>query len=480
MTKAQFLEQLRQSPLIASVQASEGSPLGPGEIALIANASLNHGVQIIRLEGSESINAVRSGSEAGRKATVIGLIKKKYPGSDVYITPTSAEIDALLATDCEVIALDGTQRSRSNEDLTALIQRIHAGGKLAMADCDSKESAQFSLSCGADFIGTTLSGYTSAEHEQGPDLELVRTLAKNFSDSIVIAEGRFSDRWEVECAILAGAAGVCIGSALNDPVKQTVALRPRFLSRPAHGAEMVGAVDIGGTWLRFAKFSPDWKLISIEKEPNPHNHTLLLGWIKGQVKASGVKKVGVSTGGIVDPSTGLVWKAKEYLMPDHVGIVFNEESVGAKTIAWGDGHATAWAHGCLPEFAGKRVATIAIGTGVGCGFVCEGKIWCGPRGEYPRLNDQPTKEGPSYEELLGGIHLTKTPTDEQKSKAVIALKEAVNALQSFYFADSIVIGGGVGLSDWLAPQLADDGLLASPFGPDAGLYGAAALALFSL
>ena len=482
------------------MQADPGTPLHhPESILRLAQASVQEGVNILRIEGVQNVVAVRR-DVATRKCITIGLIKRKYDGCNVFITPTLHEVRALIAVGCEIVALDGTARNRPNESFATLVQEIHHSGALAMADCDSLESVEFALAAGADLIGTTLAGYTETskmednlatvrDNDTGPHLQLVHEIAKKYPQTVLIAEGRFTQRWQVESAILAGATGVTIGGALNDPIKQTRALKPRFYSSPPTGIitsesdypsknRQIGAVDIGGTWLRFATFSTDWKMLEIEKEPNPHNHVQLIDWIASQVKKTKVSRVGVSTAGIVDPSTGLVWKAKEYLMPDHVGVHFDAEKIGVPTIAWGDGHATAWAHACIPELAGKRVATISIGTGVGCGFVQNMKIWAGPRGEYPTLNDLMTKEGKSFEDLLGGAHLTRTPTDEQKANAVSALHQAVAVMNGLYFADSIVVGGGVGLSDWMRPHLEDLGLIPSPLGTDAGIYGAAALTLF--
>ena len=45
---------------------------------------------------------------------VIGIIKKDYDDSDVYITPTMDEVDALVEVGCEIIAVDATNRLRPN------------------------------------------------------------------------------------------------------------------------------------------------------------------------------------------------------------------------------------------------------------------------------------------------------------------------------------------------------------------------------
>jgi hypothetical protein len=376
----------------------------------------------------------------------------------------------------EIVALDATPRPRpGNDDFPALVAHIHRRKTLVMADCDSLETALYAAAAGADIIGTTLAGYTAESVKTaGPDLELLRAICAAVSVP-VIAEGRFSQKWEIEAALRVGAKAVVVGGAINDPVKQTRALKP---TKPASAEDRIGAVDIGGTNLRFAVFSGDWQLISKVHAPNPPRREERMDWIREQVSLSGVAKVGVSTGGVVDPRTGQVLRAKAHLMPDHELLVFDQETVTVPTVAWGDGHATAWAHANLPKYAGSRVATLAIGTGVGCGFVHNHQIWCGPDGDYPRINDLPSPTGESYEKRMGGKFISQDLSDETKEIARDSLRGAVSALRGLYFPDHIVIAGSVGLSDWMAPELVELNLDASPFGTDAGLYGAAAVALF--
>lgn len=469
MTSDDLRELLRACPLVASVQASDGSAVDdPATLLRLAQASIAQGVKVLRLQGAANIKAIKKVLDV----PVIGLVKRKYPDSEVYITATAWEVGELLDLGCEIIALDATERTRpGNESLANLIGLIHAEGALAMADCDTAESAQAAIKAGADLVGTTLAGYTGARSAtDGPDLELLRSIQV---DVPVIAEGRYAARWQVEAALRIGATGVVVGGALNDPVKQTRALMPRSGLK-----ENVGAVDIGGTWLRFAVFGPDWTPHQIERQANPPKREERLGWIREMIAKYGVTRLGVGTGGIIDPRDGICWTAKEYLMPDQIGIEFSERTLGVPTFAYGDGHATAWGHACLPQFAGRRVATLALGTGVGCGFVESGRIWAGRRGEYPRINDLPSASGASYEALLGGLHLTTTPTDEQRTNAITALEGALYAVKNMYFPDDVVVGGSVGLSDWLRPYLDDFGAIPSPFELDAGIYGAAALALF--
>lgn len=472
MTLTEFRSLLGACPLIASVQTNAGSPVDdPATIARLAKASLDLGVKVLRLQGLANIEAARQG------VPVIGLIKRDYPGFEVFITATKVEVQSLIDAGCEVIALDGTARPRPNgEGLADLISQIHQAGRLAMADCDSLESAKYAAKAGADILGTTLAGFTSARPMlPGPDLELLRQVVG--LGLPVVAEGRFENRAQTNAAMLIGAVGTVVGGALNDPVKQTRALWPTYAPTfPALG-QSVGAIDIGGTWLRFAVLDGSGAIVSERRERNPHPREDRLAWIKARTAESGITRLGVSTGGVIDPATGEVWTAKEYLMPNQIGIKFSRETLGVEVIAWGDGHAHAWAHACLPAYAGRRLAAIALGTGVGFGFVESGRIWCGRRGEYPRLNDLPAGSGRSYEDLLGGIHLTKDPTSEQKADAVEALRGAVAAVRGLYFPDDIIIAGGVGLAPWLADEVEELGLVPTPFGHDAGLVGAWRLAV---
>jgi len=484
MTTAELRNLLRESPLVASVQSSENSATEhPETLARLAQASAVAGVRLIRCQGAENIAAIR---EATRLPT-IGLIKRQYRESSVYITATEVEVDEVLATGTEIVALDGTTRARPREaELANLIARIHQRKALAMADCDCIESAAYALSCGADILGTTLSGYTEkSPMTKGPDVNLLREVVR--LSPISLAEGRYTEPWQAEAALRIGAAGVVVGGALNDPLKQTRA----FCDRMRIPKERVGAVDLGGTWLRFGVFDSEGKLLDVNRVPTPPSKRLRMDWIRGQIGDSNVEKLGVGTAGTVDPLSGVVIASKPSL-PDHVGTEFSESTLGIPTVAYNDGHATAWGHACLPQFAGKRSVSVSIGTGVGCGVVSNHQLWMGPRGQHPRLNDAPLGTEHSLEQLLGGLYLGKDPSQEQRLMAKAALEASLQLVVGFYFPDVVVLSGGIGLAPWLElparsmPSVPEQERLSwvcaevirSPFGEDAGLHGAAALALF--
>lgn len=467
MRVADLLKLLEQCPIVASVQADEGMPLDlPATIWALAESSLNQGVKVFRFQGAENIRYVRGRFDG----PIIGLIKKQYPDSEVYITPTAKEVDSLIELGCEIIALDATPRKRPDgADLASLVYRIHRNGKLAVADCDTPASLFWAEEAGADIISTTLSGYTpDSKSQTEPDFDLLRQAI--LTGKPVMAEGRYMDPWQVEAALIMGAKGVVIGGALNDPIKQT----KRFVSAADHFTGPVGAVDIGGTWMRYALISAEGEILRREKVETLPTKEERLEWIKVQVLSDKVSRLGVSTGGTVVPVSSFVIESKP-VIPDNHGSIFSTILFpGTELVqALNDGLATAWGHYCHPQFAGKRVATLALGTGVGFGLVDKGQILMGQHGEYPRINDIPTVLGETFEDLLGGAALTPDPTPTQKLRAIEAGHCALQLINSLYYPDEIVVCGGVGLCDWM-----DLGLPKSPFGADAGLYGAAALVRF--
>ncbi len=478
MTLDSLLAILADAPLIASVQASAGSPVDDPETLLkLAQASLANGVKVLRLQGIANIDHIKSATGA----PVIGLIKRNYPGSEVYITPTSAEVDELIEAGCEIIALDGTERPRpSGETFADLVARIHAAGRLAMADSDVGLLAPENARRGADLISSTLCGYTDGSNgENLPSIPWIYEVAKRTpKPAVVIAEGGYTELWQVQAALRAGAKAVVVGGALNDPVKQTRA----FVKAAVQPKKAVGAVDIGGTWLRAGIISPQGEVLESERIPVPQTKVERNAWINAWLRANGITEVGIGAGGIIHPLNGEVLFSKPIIL-DHVGTVFSKEIEAERVVTLNDGHATAWGHAMHPQFAGIRVATLALGTGVGFGIVDRGRIMMGDHGEHARINDTPTRKGKIYDDLLGGAAVTANPTEGQKADALEAAKEAIHLVNTLYYPEVIVIAGGIGLQPWMdrfklraaAPTAM---VHFTPYGPDAGLVGAGFLALY--
>lgn len=468
MTRDELLELLQHAPLIASAQASPGSPLSDPLILLrLAEASLRQGCRLIRAEGVASMRLIKERTGCA----MIGLVKREYKGSPVYITPTRAEVAEVVETGADIVALDATLRPRPQvATFRELADLVHRAGRLVMADCDTLEAAQRALADGADVIGTTLAGYTeNRAATPGPDLDLLRELAK--LEVPVLAEGRYQEPWQARAALCAGADGVVIGGALNDPVKQT----RRFMQAVQPPDGPVGAVDIGGTWIRFGVLSPEGALIHSERERLPQSRQERLDWIESRMRQHHLQKVGIGAGGVIDPDKNVVIQAKGFIV-DYVGTEFCWPAF--ESVALNDGHAHAWGHACHPLFAGKRVCSLAFGTGVGCGVVDRGRLLMSRTGEPPHLNDLRLMGEETIEEVLGGLSLAQDKSPDSREQAVKAAKAAVDAARNMWHPDVIVISGGVGLSEWMNQALGGEpDVYPSPYGEDAGLIGAGWLVL---
>lgn len=96
--------------LIVSCQALEGEPLHSSMImARMALAAKEGGAKGIRANSPEDIQAIKELVDL----PIIGIWKRDYEGSNVYITATKYEVKALLETDAEIIALDATKQKKT-------------------------------------------------------------------------------------------------------------------------------------------------------------------------------------------------------------------------------------------------------------------------------------------------------------------------------------------------------------------------------
>jgi len=198
--------------LIVSCQAPADSPLAaPEMITAMAQAAVLRGAAAVRINTPAHIHAVRQGV----RVPIIGLWKQVLPATPVYITPRFADAAAVAAAGADVIALDATQRDRP-EPLEPLIARIHAElGKLVMADVDSLASAQAAVAAGADWVGTTLFGYTEATAtETPPSWDLLRALVQALPVP-VLCEGGIASPAMAAQALALGAHAVVVGTAIT-------------------------------------------------------------------------------------------------------------------------------------------------------------------------------------------------------------------------------------------------------------------------
>ena len=184
--------------LIVSCQPVPDSPLDKPEIV-----------------AAMALAAEQAGAVATRAVVsvpIIGIVKRDLEDSPVRITAYIEDVDALAQAGADIIAIDGTDRPRP-VPVETLLARIHHHGLLAMTDCSTPEDGLACQKLGAEIIGTTLSGYTTPETPEEPDLALVKTLSD--AGCRVIAEGRYNTPAQAADAMRHGAWAVTVGSAIT-------------------------------------------------------------------------------------------------------------------------------------------------------------------------------------------------------------------------------------------------------------------------
>lgn len=201
--------------LVVSCQALENEPLhSPYIMGRMALAAKEGGAVGIRANSVLDIKAIKEVVDL----PIIGLIKKDYPNSKIFITPTMKEIDELIEAGVEVVALDATLRPQADGvSLEDKLKYIHSKNVLAMADISTYEEGVNAAKLGFDLISTTLSGYTNYSNQNnGPDVELVKRLV-NDTNANIVAEGKIFTEEDLTNILSVKPFAVVIGSAITRP-----------------------------------------------------------------------------------------------------------------------------------------------------------------------------------------------------------------------------------------------------------------------
>ncbi len=170
----------------------------------------------IRANSVDDIKAIKDTVEL----PVIGIIKREYNNSEVYITPTMEEIDKLVDIGVEIIATDATKRLRPNGEYIEeffLKVREKYPNQLFMSDTSCFEEGKLAAKIGFDLIGTTMCGYTSyTKGTSLPSYPLIKKYAEELKKPI-IAEGGIWSPDELKKAFDSGAFSAVVGTAITRP-----------------------------------------------------------------------------------------------------------------------------------------------------------------------------------------------------------------------------------------------------------------------
>ncbi|MBO3065377.1 MULTISPECIES: N-acetylmannosamine-6-phosphate 2-epimerase [Staphylococcus] len=204
--------------LIVSCQALPDEPLHSSFImSKMALAAYEGGAVGIRANSKEDIIAIKQEVDL----PVIGIVKRDYDHSDVFITATSKEIDELIESQCEVIALDATKQTRPKESLQSLVSYVRekAPHIELMADISTLDEAINADKLGFDYIGTTLHGYTS--YTKGHllyenNFQFLKDVLTHI-DSKVIAEGNVITPDMFKTVTELGVHCTVVGGAITRP-----------------------------------------------------------------------------------------------------------------------------------------------------------------------------------------------------------------------------------------------------------------------
>ncbi|WP_061841278.1 N-acetylmannosamine-6-phosphate 2-epimerase [Tetragenococcus halophilus] len=206
------------SNLIVSCQALEDEPLHSSFImSKMALAAYQGGAKGIRANSKKDIVSIKKEVNL----PVIGIVKRDYPGSNVFITATSDEIDELIESQCEVIAIEATNQKRPKETLKELVRysREHAPHTEIMADISTVEEAKYAEQLGFDYIGTTLYGYTSYTKNKKlyeDDFSFLKDVITSVQTP-VIAEGNIMTPEMLKRVFDLGVYASVVGGAITRP-----------------------------------------------------------------------------------------------------------------------------------------------------------------------------------------------------------------------------------------------------------------------
>ncbi len=204
--------------LIVSCRSENDDPFNtPALMTKFALAAQMGGAAAIRAQGIDNIKAIREQVDI----PIIGIVEGRFENDWVCITPDFSDIDRIIGSGADFVALDVTSRKRPNGmDGIEFFDEVRNRYDIPlMADISTFEEGIRAAEMGADIIATSLSGFTQYTEKfanDQPDYELVEQLFRG-TKIPVVASGRIWNPQQAKEALVSGAFAVIVGSAITRP-----------------------------------------------------------------------------------------------------------------------------------------------------------------------------------------------------------------------------------------------------------------------
>lgn len=208
-----------ENRLFVSCQAKQNSHLNKPDILLgIAKDVISAGAYGIRAEGIENLIVMNEGLDV----PIISLVKTKFDDGFVCITRKLTLVDRLVELGSKLIAIDGTNRVHeglTGPEIISVVKKKFPQINI-IADISILEEAKNCIESGADYVATTLNGYTPwtlKKQNKMFDFHFLDSLCNEINSNQLIAEGRISDPKTLSKIFKYNLHSVVVGKAITDP-----------------------------------------------------------------------------------------------------------------------------------------------------------------------------------------------------------------------------------------------------------------------